>query len=182
MRLGDPRVVPRFHRSFLLDMSSSKTPESPPAVCTQFLRRRHWPSSILQGLGTLNIPTTIRSRWVSHFVAIGSLALRPAELFASLGGPDQALTWPTETFTSGLSTGWSPFPSPDIATVATGQVPPAGLPPAGMTASVAARKICEKILQTRVKAEPPSFVIGSATNPTSRYQMARPFFALILKS
>ena len=90
--------------------------------------------------------------------------------------------WPTETFTSGLSTGWSPFPSPDIATVATGQVPPAGLPPAGMTASVAARKICEKILQTRVKAEPPSFVIGSATNPTSRYQMARPFFALILKS
>ena len=79
--------------------------------------------------------------------------------------------WPTETFTSGLSTGWSPFPSPDIATVATGQVPPAGLPPAGMTASVAARKICEKILQTRVKAEPPSFVIGSATNPTSRYQM-----------
>ena len=90
--------------------------------------------------------------------------------------------WPTETFTSGLSTGWSPVPSPDIATVATGQVPPAGLPPAGMTASVAARKICEKILQTRVKAEPPSFVIGSATNPTSRYQMARPFFALILKS
>ena len=68
--------------------------------------------------------------------------------------------WPTETFTSGLSTGWSPFPSPDIATVATGQVPPAGLPPAGMTASVAARRISDK---SRVTAGcTPHFVWPSA--------------------
>jgi hypothetical protein len=35
---------------------------------------------------------------------------------------------------SRLPTGWSPFPPPDMTTVATGQVqvPPAGLPPAGM--------------------------------------------------
>src|ERR1035438_6837407 len=33
---------------------------------------------------------------------------------------------------------WSPFPSPDIATVATGQVPRAGLTPTRMAASIAA--------------------------------------------
>jgi hypothetical protein len=50
----------------------------------------------------------------------GLSLLQPAELFASLGGPDQAFTWPTETFTFGLPMGWSPFPPPNIATVATG--------------------------------------------------------------
>jgi hypothetical protein len=54
--------------------------------------------------------------------------LRPAELLASL----------QEAFTSGLSTDRSPSPSPDITTVATGRFPPAGLPPAGSAASVAA--------------------------------------------
>ena len=44
-----------------------------------------------------------------------------------------------ETFTSGLSTARSPSPLPDITTVATGQFPPAGLTPAGPTASVAAQ-------------------------------------------
>jgi hypothetical protein len=59
----------------------------------------------------------------------GSLSLQPAELLAS----------PTEAFTSGLSAGRSPFPPPGITTVASGQVPPAGLPPAGTSASLAAR-------------------------------------------
>src|SRR5215467_984392 len=35
-------------------------------------------------------------------------------------GADQAFTQPTRTFTSGLSTDWSPAPPPDITTVATG--------------------------------------------------------------
>jgi len=63
-----------------------------------------------------------------------------------LADPTGPFALPTETFTSGLPTGWSPFPPPGMTTVATGQVPPTGLPPAGMTASVAARKICGLIL------------------------------------
>ena len=45
-RLGDPRLVPSFHCSFFLNMSSSTTPGSPAAVCTQFLHRQRWPSSL----------------------------------------------------------------------------------------------------------------------------------------
>ena len=48
-----------------LGMSSSVIPESPSAARTQFLRRRHWPSPILQGLGTLDAPTTIE--WAHDF-------------------------------------------------------------------------------------------------------------------
>src|SRR2546425_10488158 len=123
-------------------MSSSMTPESPSVAPAQFLRRRRWPSPILQGLGTLDYPTPIRFRWDPHFGAISSPLLQPVELLASFGGPDQAFARPTETFTSGLPAGRSPFPPPDITTVATGQVPPAGLSPAGMAASIAARRIC----------------------------------------
>ena len=43
-RLGDPRLVPCFHRAFFLNMSPSTTPGSPAAVYTQFLRRQRWPS------------------------------------------------------------------------------------------------------------------------------------------
>jgi hypothetical protein len=64
-------------------------------------------------------------------------SLRPTELLASLADPT-GLPQPTETFTSGLSTGRSPFPPPDITTVATGQFPPAGLTPARTSASIAA--------------------------------------------
>ena len=45
-RLGDPRLVPCFHCSFFLNMSSSTTPGSPAAVYTQFLHRQRWPSSL----------------------------------------------------------------------------------------------------------------------------------------
>jgi len=65
-------------------------------------------------------------------------SLRPVELLASLGGSDRALPQPTEAFTPGLPMGRSPFPSPGITTVATEQVPPAGLSPTGTSASVAA--------------------------------------------
>ena len=53
-------------------------------------------------------------------------------------GADRVFTQPTWTFTSGLPTDWSPAPPPDITTVATGQVPPAGLSPARMPTSIAA--------------------------------------------
>jgi len=52
----------------------------------------------------------------------GSLALRPVALLALLVGADRTLIQPTRTFTSGLPTGWSPAPSPDITTVPTGNL------------------------------------------------------------
>ena len=65
-------------------------------------------------------------------------SLRPVELLASLGGSERGLPQPTEAFTPGLPMGQSPFPSPGITTVATEQVPPAGLSPTGTSASIAA--------------------------------------------
>ena len=56
-RLGDPRLVPCFHRSFFLNMSPSTTPGSLAAVCTQFLHRQRWPSSLQHRLGTPIHPT-----------------------------------------------------------------------------------------------------------------------------
>ena len=55
-RLGDPRLVPCFHCSFFLNMSPSTTPGSPAAVCTQFLHRQRWPSSLQHRLGTPFLP------------------------------------------------------------------------------------------------------------------------------
>jgi len=50
----------------------------------------------------------------------GSLALRPADSFTLLSDRTGLLARPRGFFTAGLSTGWSPAPSPAIATVATG--------------------------------------------------------------
>jgi len=138
--LGHQRVVPCFRCPFPLGMSSSKAPGSPLAARTQFLRQRRWPSSRRHGLGT-PIPPAIRFRRETHFEASWFAdSLRPVELFAPLAdltGSSQ----PTGTFTSGLSAGRSPFPPPDMATVATGQVPLAGLSPARTSASIAARRL-----------------------------------------
>ena len=56
-RLGDPRLVPCFHCSFFLSMSSSTTPGSLTAAYTQFLRRQRWPSPLQHSLGTPILPT-----------------------------------------------------------------------------------------------------------------------------
>src|SRR5215468_11099912 len=60
-------------------------------------------------------------------------------------GADQGLPQPTEAFTSGLSTDWSPAPPPDITTGATGQVPLTGLSPVRTPTSIAATAL-ESIL------------------------------------
>ena len=68
----------------------------------------------------------------------GSLALQPADLFTLLTDRTGLTPSPRGFFTTGLSTVWSPAPSPVIATVATGQFPPTGLSPVRMAASIAA--------------------------------------------
>src|ERR1700740_2354040 len=55
-RLGDPRAVPGFRCSFLPDMPSSMTSGSSIVVFRPEHRRRHWPSSGTKQLGTPNSP------------------------------------------------------------------------------------------------------------------------------
>ena len=128
-RLGDPRVVPCFRWLFSVGMSPSETPGSRSGACTQFLHRPRWPSTFWDGLGTsftLHPPILVEES-ISG-LNYGSLALRPADLLAPLSEQTTLSPQPTGTFTSGLSADWSPAPPPDITTVATGQVPLAGLP------------------------------------------------------
>ena len=144
VRLGDPRVVPCFRCMLLLDMPSSTTTGILSVAHALFLHRQRWPSPGLERLGTPKYPI-IRFRWDSVFVAslvhcVLLHSLRPVDLLAPLADPTGHFSQPAGTFTSGLSTGRSPFPPPDMTTVATGQFPPTGLSPAGTTASIAAPK------------------------------------------
>jgi hypothetical protein len=129
-RLGDPRVVPCFRWH---PFSTCRPPGSREA------QRLPIPSSFtadagLRPKGTVSaLPTSppSDSRGGVYFAASLRFAFAATCQFARPPvGADQALTQPTRTFTSGLSTDWSPAPPPDITTVATGQVPPAGLSPA----------------------------------------------------
>jgi len=117
--LGDPRVVPCFHCSFLLDMPSSPTPGSSSQPFAQLRPRRHWPSPLQDKLGAPKCshhplpvgPSISGLRWFAF-----ATACRVASL---LGGSDR-VSPAAETCTSGLSTRRSPFASPDMTTVAFG--------------------------------------------------------------
>ena len=66
-RLGDPRVVPSFHCTFLPGMPSSPTPGSPASICSR-TSMPTWPSPFDHRLGTPDTPA-IRSARASDFVA-----------------------------------------------------------------------------------------------------------------
>ena len=138
VRLGDPRVVPCFCCTFPLGMPSSTTAGNSLAVCTQFLRQRHWPSPEVERLGTPEKPHHPLQMGRTFAASLVRYSLRPAKLLATLADLTGHFSQPTVAFTSRLSTGRSPFQSLDITTVATEQVPPAGLSPAGTSASIAA--------------------------------------------
>jgi hypothetical protein len=85
-------VVSESTEPFCLNMSPSTTPGSSTAASTQFLRRRRWPSSERERLGTSNIshnPLPVGGA-ISE-LSYGSLALRPVELFAPLADPTKHL-------------------------------------------------------------------------------------------
>src|SRR6266545_176580 len=141
---SDPRVVPCFRCPLCLDMSPAKTPGSPSAACAQFLRRRHWPSPRYQRLGTPKRPSSasdggyIFRGWLGSpsLIALATtcrVARFPWRVPPTLSGQQ------TEASTPGLPPGRSLFLLPGITTAATGQVPPAGLPPTRASASIAAR-------------------------------------------
>src|SRR5882724_1352378 len=120
-------------------MPSSTTAGSPSAASARYLHRWPWPSPAVERLGTPKYPhhPLQRGRDLRGFPS--SLALRPVELLASLADlTGSYFSQPTETFTPELSAGRSPFPWSGITTVATGQFPPAGLSPTGMSARIAA--------------------------------------------
>src|SRR5262249_9832132 len=128
---------PCFHGMFRLDMPPSTAPGSSPAAYAQLLDRRRWPSHDpnRSALPTSHNPLHVGQSFRGY---IGSLLLRPVDLLASLADLTGILSQPTETFTPGLPTSRSPFPSPSMTTMAAGQLPSAGLPPAGTAASIAA--------------------------------------------
>jgi hypothetical protein len=86
-RLGDPRVVPGFHCSFLPGMPSSPTPGSPTSICSR-ASMPTWPSPNDHRLGTPNISRNPFHAGVSFRGFTGSLPLRPARLLAPLHGSD----------------------------------------------------------------------------------------------
>jgi hypothetical protein len=120
--LGNPRVVPSFRLLFFPDMSPSMTPEVQVVALIQFLHHQHWPSRRSETLGILQLPQSA-SRGARDFGA--SMVRFRCDLpgcSSPFGGSDRAFAQPTETFTSRLSMGWSPAPSLDITTAATGQL------------------------------------------------------------
>jgi hypothetical protein len=155
--LGDLRLVPCFRCSLFLDVSCSKTPESPPAAYAQSLRRRRWPSPNGNWLGTLNTPIRPRSignrfrGFLLRSLATTRRVARPpvgpnrnpsnADNPMSLTPPGRGSLvafQPSGTFTPELSTIRSPSSSSGMTTVSIGQSSPAGLSPARTSASIAA--------------------------------------------
>ena len=117
-RLGDPRVVPNFHCTFLPGMPSSPTPGSPTSICSR-TSMPTWPSPFDHRLGTPKTPA-IRSTRASHFVA-SLVRFRYGLPGCSPPCTDQTgIAQPSGTFTSRLSTDRSPSPLLDITTTMAG--------------------------------------------------------------
>src|SRR6516162_5380656 len=136
-RLSDPRVVPGFHCSSLPGMPSSPTPGNPTSLCSR-TSMPTWPSPFDHRLGTPDVPA-IRFAGEADFVAslvrfrYGLPSCSPP--CTDRTGPPQ----PSGTFTTRLSTDWSASPLLVMTTTVTGLLLLAGLSPAGMAASLAAR-------------------------------------------
>jgi hypothetical protein len=115
--LSNQRVVPCFHCTFLLNMPPSTTSGSPLSACAQFLPNGIGLAPRVNRLGTPKYPVIRFRREAISRLHYGSLSLRPAELFAPLGGSDQAFTQPLGLLLSSFRSSWSPSSSSSIATV-----------------------------------------------------------------
>ncbi len=118
-------------------MLSSPTPGSPTSICSR-TSMPTWPSPNDHRLGTPDAPA-IRSTRVAHFVA-SLVHFRYGLPGCSPPCTDRTGTpQPSGAFTTRLSTDWSPSPLLVITTTVTELLLLAGLAPAGMAASFAAR-------------------------------------------
>ena len=164
-RLGDPRVVPCFRCPLFPDMPSSMPPECSSAACSQsysspttmdfanvcMARRARLPRHPLRA-GILFRGLLVRLRsWT--FATACPFARPPDGSDRCAGAPAHK---PTRTFTSALSSGWSPFLTADMTTALPGRATPAGLSPARTSASIAA---------PYVKYAPSSRLAGRAPRP-----------------
>ena len=121
------------------NMSPSETSGNFSAAPTQFLHRKHWPSTLGNGFGIPNIPHPPIHVRETNFGAGLRFAYATTCCFVSPPvGADQIFIQPTRTFTSGLSMVWSPSPPPDITTVPTGKLALAGLSPTRTSTSFTA--------------------------------------------
>src|SRR5208282_2314684 len=138
-----------------IDMSPSGTPESSSAASTQFFADDTGLRPVRK-VSALPLTPPSDSRGGHYFGASLRFAFAATCRFARPSvGADRVLSQPTGTFTSGLSTAWSPSPSPDMTTAATGQVPLAGFAPARMPTSIAAiEPECLENLQTTAREIP----------------------------
>ena len=139
-RPRQPASGSELSHSFRLTLPSSYVPgESVDCLHPGFTDRIRLRPPLSSGLGTLNVPTSIRFTWSPISGLPGSLTrYGRVELLASLGGPDRHAP-ATEAFTSELAV-------ESVTLLAVGYhysgiwvPPPAGLPPAGTFASFAAR-------------------------------------------
>jgi hypothetical protein len=139
VRLGDPRVVPCFHCTFLLGMPSSTATGSPSAVLTQ---------SFTDDLGLRQEPTARHSQGCPSSASDGRRVFEASlvrfryglsELLVSLADLTGVFPSQRRLLPPSFPTGRSPFPRSDITTVATEQAPPMGLSPIGTSASIAAQ-------------------------------------------
>ena len=85
----------------------------------------------------------VEGETLARRISRGALPIRQAPECAApipeaLGGAHKKGPQPTGALSSGLSTGRSPSPPPDMTTASTEQVPPVGLSPTGTPASIAA--------------------------------------------
>src|SRR5215472_4174622 len=111
-------------------MSSSETTGDSPVALTQYFTAD---SSLDHGIKVSASPSSSHSDSGELCVFEASLqfAFATTCCFASPPvGADRTCVQPSRAFTSGLPTVWSPAPSPDMATVPTGQFALAGLSPA----------------------------------------------------
>jgi hypothetical protein len=130
-------VVPSFRCTSLPGMPPSPTPGSPTSLCSR-ASMPTWPSPFDHRLGTPD-PPAIRSTRAAHFVA-SLVRFRYGLPSCSPPCADRTGTpQPSGAFTTRLSTDWSPSPLLVITTTVTGLLLLAGLAPAGMAASFAAR-------------------------------------------
>jgi len=132
-RLGDPRAVPNFRLLLCTNMSLSMTPEvqwlhvSSSFTIDASLRvvlKRSASSGIPQN--PLHVGLVFRGFPIRFRYDLSACSPPLADL--------TGLPRPTKTFTSRLPMSWSPFPSLDMTTAATGQFLPMGLSPIRTTA------------------------------------------------
>jgi hypothetical protein len=117
VRLGDPRVVPCFRCSLLLDMPPSKTAGSPSGARAQYFPHGVGLNRVFSGSALPSTPV-IRFRRGGHFAASLRFAFATAcRVVSPLDGSDRAFTQPQGLLLPSFRSSRSPFSSSGIATV-----------------------------------------------------------------